>query len=48
MIVLDEGYYFSPRLKRLNIFDVVVYGCVLVAFLGIVEYFLQHCDVFEC
>ena len=48
MVVLDEGDYFPPRLKCLDVFDVVVDSCVLVAFLGIVEYFLQHCDVFEC
>ena len=48
MVILDEGDYFSARLKCLDVFDVVVDSCVLVALLGVVEYFLKHCDVFEC
>ena len=48
MVILDEGYDFSPRLKSLNILYVVVDSRVLIALRSIVEDFLEHRNVFKC
>lgn len=47
MVVLDEGNYLPARLHSLNVFNIVVDGCILVALIGIVEYFLEYCNVLE-
>ena len=45
MVVLDESDYLSAWLKRLDVLDVIIDSCVLMALLGVVEYFLEHRDV---
>lgn len=47
MIVLDERYNLSAWLDGMDVFDVIVYGCVLVAFLRVVENFLKDSNVLE-
>ena len=47
MVVLDEGNDLTAWLDVMNIFDIVVYGCVLVAFLRVIENFLEDRNILE-
>lgn len=47
MVVLDEGDYFTAWLHVVDVLDVVVDRCVLIALLGVIENFLDDRNVFE-
>ena len=48
MVILDEGYDFSPWFESLDVLYVVVDSRILIALRRIVEDFLEHRDVFKC